>query len=467
MEGRLTTVRPWRPAQALLRAGQTLAFGSAAEGGAGTGPTSHWPAASTCPRCWARPRRASSVASVGLEVARWLPATPSRPREPRAGPPARLVACVSAGRPGARRARPARRPCPRSALAGLLGGLFGRWPWRSPGCPTRRPVVAAGGRRWSRSRCAQGASSCRPTASRSCCWSTTTRSVATRAGGGDRRRSAAAGPARAGRRSPSRRSAWPMLGRRCSSSTSERVVHLAGCWHEGSVALLDPPLGTGAAGAADRDHRRAALVVLPVGADERIAASWSRATIAGYAVTRHASVTCRRRTRRSAGRGEGRTIRVARRRDGDRRQPPGRGKRSRAGVTNWMARRSSSSLRLGRPTARSRHSSAGCGRGPARPRGGRRESVRRDGPARQAAEVRDQRTRWGSASRRGTLSFSWRLVLCPPRCSTTSSSTSWPTCAGPATGRASGRSCGATCPAPTSTAAGCVTTGRSCWAALD
>lgn len=28
--------------------------------------------------------------------------------------------------------------------------------------------------------------------------------------------------------------------------------------------------------------------------------------------------------------------------------------------------------------------------------------------------VRDQRTRWGSASRLGTLSFSWRLVLCPP-----------------------------------------------------
>jgi predicted metal-dependent hydrolase len=28
--------------------------------------------------------------------------------------------------------------------------------------------------------------------------------------------------------------------------------------------------------------------------------------------------------------------------------------------------------------------------------------------------VRDQRTRWGSASRRGTLSFSWRLVMCPP-----------------------------------------------------
>jgi predicted metal-dependent hydrolase len=28
--------------------------------------------------------------------------------------------------------------------------------------------------------------------------------------------------------------------------------------------------------------------------------------------------------------------------------------------------------------------------------------------------VRDQRTRWASASARGDLSFSWRLVLCPP-----------------------------------------------------
>ena len=28
--------------------------------------------------------------------------------------------------------------------------------------------------------------------------------------------------------------------------------------------------------------------------------------------------------------------------------------------------------------------------------------------------IRDQATRWGSASRRGALSFSWRLVLCPP-----------------------------------------------------
>lgn len=28
--------------------------------------------------------------------------------------------------------------------------------------------------------------------------------------------------------------------------------------------------------------------------------------------------------------------------------------------------------------------------------------------------IRDQRSRWGSASQRGTVSFNWRLVLCPP-----------------------------------------------------
>jgi predicted metal-dependent hydrolase len=34
------------------------------------------------------------------------------------------------------------------------------------------------------------------------------------------------------------------------------------------------------------------------------------------------------------------------------------------------------------------------------------------GPA--AITVRDQRTRWGSASRKGRLAFSWRLILAPP-----------------------------------------------------
>ena len=31
-----------------------------------------------------------------------------------------------------------------------------------------------------------------------------------------------------------------------------------------------------------------------------------------------------------------------------------------------------------------------------------------------AVTVRDQRTRWGSASRQGRLAFSWRLILAPP-----------------------------------------------------
>lgn len=31
-----------------------------------------------------------------------------------------------------------------------------------------------------------------------------------------------------------------------------------------------------------------------------------------------------------------------------------------------------------------------------------------------AVSIRDQRTRWGSASRSGRLAFSWRLVLAPP-----------------------------------------------------
>lgn len=44
--------------------------------------------------------------------------------------------------------------------------------------------------------------------------------------------------------------------------------------------------------------------------------------------------------------------------------------------------------------------------------------IRRHAPSLEAAptaiSVRDQRTRWGSASRHGRLAFSWRLVLAPP-----------------------------------------------------
>ncbi len=31
-----------------------------------------------------------------------------------------------------------------------------------------------------------------------------------------------------------------------------------------------------------------------------------------------------------------------------------------------------------------------------------------------AVSIRDQRTRWGSASRQARLAFSWRLILAPP-----------------------------------------------------
>ncbi len=43
---------------------------------------------------------------------------------------------------------------------------------------------------------------------------------------------------------------------------------------------------------------------------------------------------------------------------------------------------------------------------------GRHAAALRVEPA--AVSIRDQRTRWGSASRQGRLAFSWRLILAPP-----------------------------------------------------
>ena len=52
--------------------------------------------------------------------------------------------------------------------------------------------------------------------------------------------------------------------------------------------------------------------------------------------------------------------------------------------------------------------------------------------------IRDPKTRWGSCSSRGTIGFSWRLVIAPSRCSSTSSSTSSVTCASSTTASGSG-----------------------------
>ena len=53
--------------------------------------------------------------------------------------------------------------------------------------------------------------------------------------------------------------------------------------------------------------------------------------------------------------------------------------------------------------------------GPGRDRARRRPARRRpSASARPRSSVRDQRTRWGSASRQGRLAFSWRLILAPP-----------------------------------------------------
>ena len=69
-----------------------------------------------------------------------------------------------------------------------------------------------------------------------------------------------------------------------------------------------------------------------------------------------------------------------------------------------------------RPTPRAPRSRSSAGTAARRaPRWRPRSSARRRGlgVAPKTLAVRDQRTRWGSCSERGTLSFSWRLLLAP------------------------------------------------------
>ena len=55
-------------------------------------------------------------------------------------------------------------------------------------------------------------------------------------------------------------------------------------------------------------------------------------------------------------------------------------------------------------------------------------AVRRAGTGYKRLSIRGQRTRWASCSSSGAMSFNWRLLLAPPRrSSTTWSSTRWPT----------------------------------------
>ena len=74
---------------------------------------------------------------------------------------------------------------------------------------------------------------------------------------------------------------------------------------------------------------------------------------------------------------------------------------------------STSPRRTGDRSARSSRHGSSRGRAP-RSNARSAATPRRSASARPRSAIRDQRTRWGSASRQSRLAFSWRLILAPP-----------------------------------------------------
>jgi biotin-dependent carboxylase-like uncharacterized protein len=145
MAGRLDDGSALAPgASVLLRAGQVLAFGSAAEG-SGTRAYLALAGGVDVPEVLGSPSTCLVGGFGGHEGRALVAGDTVRPREPRAGPPARLV---GVSRPVGR-VRVVRGPhvdqLPASALAGLLGGLFTVGRGDRQGVRLEGPSIAAGG----------------------------------------------------------------------------------------------------------------------------------------------------------------------------------------------------------------------------------------------------------------------------------------------------------------------------------
>ena len=127
------------------------------------------------------------------------------------------------------------------------------------------------------------------------------------------------------------------------------------------------------------------------------------------------------------------------------RRPPSTSPRAGAARTAPVDRRTDRWRRRGRehrprrtggpPLDWGRPRSVAQAAGPGRDRARDRSTRAALGVTPAAVSIRDQRTRWGSASRQSRLAFSWRLISPRPRRSRRSSSTSSRTCASSATAR--------------------------------